>query len=236
MSARILLVEDESAIAEMVCFHLRKAGYHCDLAADTVISDQLLKQALPDLILLDWMLPDESGYQYAKRLRQDRYSKAIPIIMLTARSDERDKVSALESAVDDYMTKPFSPKELMARIKALLRRVSPHRNAESIEFNGLVLDPQAHHLAYQGDSLKIGPTEFRLLHFFLTHTDHVFSREQLLDQVWGRDAYVEERTVDVHIRRVRKILQPTGLDKSIETVHGVGYRFSELTNSGLEKA
>ncbi|MBL1292736.1 MAG: phosphate regulon transcriptional regulator PhoB [Thiotrichales bacterium] len=228
MSARILLVEDESAIADMVCFHLRKAGYHCDAAMDTVEGDQLLKQSLPDLILLDWMLPDESGYQYAKRLRQDHYSKDVPIIMLTARTDERDKVNALESAADDYITKPFSPKELMARIKALLRRASPHRNADPIEFNGLILDPQAHRLVYKGENLKIGPTEFRLLHFFLTHIGRAFSREQLLDQVWGRDAYVEERTVDVHIRRLRKILQPMAGDRSIETVHGVGYRFVSL--------
>ncbi len=225
MSTRILLVEDESAIAEMVNFHLQKAGYHCDSAADTAAADRLLKQSLPDLILLDWMLPDESGYQYAKRLRRDRYTKEVPVIMLTARTDERDKVSALESAADDYVTKPFSPKELLARIKALLRRASPHRNAEPIEFWGLTLDPQAHRLMYEGENLKIGPTEFRLLHFFLTHTDRAFSREQLLDQVWGRDAYVEERTVDVHIRRLRKILQPMNLHSSIETVHGVGYRF-----------
>ncbi|MBN4078630.1 phosphate regulon transcriptional regulator PhoB [Gammaproteobacteria bacterium AH-315-C21] len=225
MSTRILLVEDESAIADMVCFHLRKAGYHCDTAVDTAAGDELLKKSLPDLILLDWMLPDESGYQYAKRLRQDRYSKEVPIIMLTARTDERDKINALESAADDYITKPFSPKELMARIKALLRRASPHRSVESIEFNGLVLDPQAHRLIYNDKNLKVRPTEFRLLHFLLTHTDRAFSREQLLNQVWGRDAYVEERTVDVHIRRVRKILQPIGLDKLIETVHGVGYRF-----------
>lgn len=228
MSTRILLVEDESAIADMVCFHLRKAGYHCDVAMDTAAGDKFLKQSLPDLILLDWMLPDESGYQYAKRLRQDRYSKEVPIIMLTARTDERDKVSALESAADDYITKPFSPKELMARIKALLRRASPHRSDDSIEFNGFTLDPQAHRLLYGGENLKIGPTEFRLLHFFLTHTDRAFSREQLLDQVWGRDAYVEERTVDVHIRRLRKILQPMGCERSIETVHGVGYRFVSL--------
>ncbi len=236
MSTRILLIEDESAIAEMVCFHLRKAGYQCDMAASTAVGDQLLKQALPDLILLDWMLPDESGYQYAKRLRQNHYSKEIPIIMLTARSDERDKVSALESAADDYMTKPFSPKELLARIKALLRRTLPHRNAEPIEWKGLLLDPQAHRLIFEGNELKIGPTEFRLLHFFLTHSNRVFSREQLLDQVWGRDAYVEERTVDVHIRRVRKVLQPMGLHTSIETVHGVGYRFLGLTGASLEKA
>lgn len=230
MSTRILLVEDEPAIAEMVCFHMQKAGYQCDAVADAAAADRLLKQALPDIILLDWMLPDESGYLYARRLRRDRYTKEVPIIMLTARTDERDKVNALEAAADDYVTKPFSPKELLARIKALLRRASPHRNAEPIEFNGLVLDPQAHRLMYEGESVKTGPTEFRLLHFFFTHTDRAFSREQLLDQVWGRDAYVEERTVDVHIRRLRKILQPMGLDRSIETVHGVGYRFV-----GLEK-
>lgn len=225
MSARILLVEDESAIAEMVYFHLQKAGYRCDIAADAAGADRLLKQQLPDLMLLDWMLPDESGFQYARRLRRDRFTREIPIVMLTARGDERDKISALESVADDYVTKPFSAKELLARIKALLRRASPHRNAEPVHFNALTLDPQAHRLLYEGEQLKIGPTEFRLLHFFLTHPDRAFSREQLLDFVWGRDAYVEERTVDVHIRRLRKILQPVGYDHHVETVHGVGYRF-----------
>ncbi|PCH61431.1 MAG: phosphate regulon transcriptional regulatory protein PhoB [Gammaproteobacteria bacterium] len=228
MSTRILLVEDESAIADMVCFHLKKADYQCQAAVDAAAADQLLKQQVPDLILLDWMLPDESGYFYARRLRQDKFTKEIPIIMLTARTDERDKINALESAADDYVTKPFSPKELLARIKAVLRRASPHRNAEQIEFNGVVLDPQAHRLVFEGTNLKVGPTEFRLLHFFLTHTDRAFSREQLLNHVWGRDAYVEERTVDVHIRRLRKVLQPMGLDRYIETVHGVGYRFVAL--------
>lgn len=186
----------------------------------------LVKNALPDLVLLDWMLPGASGVDIAKRLRADERTKHVPIIMLTARSEEQDKITGLETGADDYITKPFSPRELLARIKAVLRRRAPQMTDDAVEVQGLRLDPVTHRVAGHGQTLDLGPTEFRLLHFFMTHPERVHSRSQLLDQVWGDHVFVEERTVDVHIRRLRSALEATGHDSLIQTVRGTGYRFS----------
>ena len=186
----------------------------------------LLRGALPDLILLDWMLPGMSGVELARRLRGDGRLKTIPIIMLTARSEERDKVQGLETGADDYMTKPFSPRELLARIKAVLRRRAPQMTEDAVETGGLRLDPVSHRVFGDLKPLDLGPTEFRLLHFLMTHPERVYSRAQLLDQVWGDHVFVEERTVDVHIRRLRSVLEASGHDRLIQTVRGAGYRFS----------
>jgi len=186
----------------------------------------LVKNALPDLILLDWMLPGSSGIEVARRLRADERTRQIPIIMLTARSDEQDKVTGLEAGADDYITKPFSPRELLARIKAVLRRRAPQMTDDAVEVNGLRLDPVTHRVSSNSETIDLGPTEFRLLHFFMTHAERVHSRAQLLDHVWGDHVFVEERTVDVHIRRLRSALEGSGHDNLIQTVRGTGYRFS----------
>lgn len=226
MRGRILIVEDEAAIRQMVCLALNQAGYECLEAADTKQAQDTILKQVPDLILLDWMLPQESGVDYARRLRREKLTQNIPIIMLTARTEEEDKVKGLDSGADDYITKPFSPRELQARIKALLRRTSPHATEQAVEIDGLALDPVTHRVQAQGKTVELGPTEFRLLHFFMTHPERVHSRERLLNGVWGDNVYVEERTVDVHIRRLRKALTPTGHDRLIQTVRGAGYRFS----------
>jgi len=187
-------------------------------------ADALIREIKPDLILLDWMLPDVAGTVLARKLRADARSKDIPIIMLTARAQEQDKIEGLDAGADDYITKPFSPKELMARIKAVLRRRAPQLTDDLIEIGDLSLDPAAHRVNGAGRQLALGPTEFKLLHFFMTHPERVYSRMQLLDQVWGDHVFVEERTVDVHIRRLRQALEPTGHDGLIETVRGAGYR------------
>lgn len=185
-----------------------------------------IKQALPDLILLDWMLPGSSGIELARRLRADARTKDIPIIMLTARGDERDKILGLEAGADDYITKPFSPRELMARIRAVLRRRAPQMSEEIVSIGGIELSPATHRVSANGENIELGPTEFRLLHFFMTHVERVYSRAQLLDQVWGDHVFVEERTVDVHIRRLRQVLELSGLERLVQTVRGSGYRFS----------
>ncbi|MEY3632674.1 MAG: phosphate regulon transcriptional regulatory protein PhoB [Betaproteobacteria bacterium] len=230
MPSTILIVEDEPAIAELLAINLEFAGHRAVRAADAEEAIRLIQHELPDLILLDWMLPGIAGVRLAEKLRADERTREIPIIMLTARSDEIDKVQGLETGADDYITKPFSPKELMARIKAVMRRRAPQLTDDIINRGGLKLDPATHRLwATQNTSevaLDLGPTEFRLLHFFMTHPERVHSRSYLLDQVWGDHVYVEERTVDVHIRRLRKALEPTGHDALIETVRGSGYRFS----------
>ncbi len=230
MKSTILVVEDEPAIAELLSVNLGFAGHKVMLAQDAESAKALIATELPDLILLDWMLPGISGVQLAQSLRSQARTKDIPIIMLTARTEEADKVQGLETGADDYITKPFSPKELMARIKAVLRRRAPQLTNDQVELGGLKLDPSTHRLwgARAGGyvPLELGPTEFRLLHFFMTHAERVHSRTQLLDQVWGDHVYVEERTVDVHIRRLRKALEPTGHDRLIETVRGSGYRFT----------
>ncbi|MDD3516874.1 MAG: phosphate regulon transcriptional regulator PhoB [Chromatiales bacterium] len=223
----ILIVEDEAAIREMVGFALQRAGFEMDEAADAAEAQNRLAGRLPDLILLDWMLPGTSGIDLARRLKRDEYTKDVPIIMLTARGEEDDKVGGLEAGVDDYVTKPFSPRELVARIKAVMRRSVPESEDEPITINGLTLDPASHRVAVDDAPLEMGPTEFRLLHFFMTHPERVYSRSQLLDRVWGRNTYVEERTVDVHILRLRKALTPSGYDRLVQTVRGAGYRFSE---------
>lgn len=228
MASTILVVEDEPAIAELVAVNLSFAGHKVLRAADTLAADLMIRAELPDLVLLDWMLPGSSGIQYARRLRADERTTGIPIIMLTARSEEGDKIEGLDSGADDYVTKPFSPKELLARIKAVLRRRAPQLTDDTVEIAGLRLDPQTHRVSAKGQSLDLGPTEFRLLHFFMTHPERVHSRSQLLDHVWGDHVFVEERTVDVHIRRLRQALTPTGHDRHVETVRGSGYRFTAL--------
>jgi len=226
MAATILVVEDEPAIQELIAYNLKQAG-HLPLRADNAEQAlTLVANALPDLILLDWMLPGLSGVELARRLRADKRTRAIPIIMLTARSDERDKLQGLETGADDYVTKPFSPRELNARIKAVLRRRAPEMTDDMVQLGGLKLDPASHRVTGNGAPIDLGPTEFRLLHFLMTHAERVHSRTQLLDQVWGDHVFVEERTVDVHIRRLRKALEPTELDSLVQTVRGTGYRFS----------
>lgn len=231
MSSTILVIEDEPAIQELISVNLSFAGHKVLRAFDTEQAQTLIRAELPDLILLDWMLPGASGVQFARRLRADERTRDVPVIMLTAKGSEQDKVEGLEAGADDYITKPFSPRELMARIKAVLRRRAPQLTDDVIEIQGLRLDPVTHRLSGNGSSLSIGPTEFRLLHFFMTHPERVFSRAQLLDQVWGDHVFVEERTVDVHIRRLRKALEPSGHDALVETVRGSGYRFT-ATPSG----
>jgi two-component system phosphate regulon response regulator PhoB len=231
MPSTILVVEDEPAIQELIAVNLTFAGHKVLRAADAEQARTLVTAELPDLVLLDWMLPGASGVQFAKQLRADERTRDVPIIMLTARSNESDKVDGLEAGADDYVTKPFSPKELMARIKAVLRRRAPQLTDDIVDVGGLVLDPATHRLSGTlpdgaRRTLDIGPTEFRLLHFFMTHPERVYSRAQLLDQVWGDHVFLEERTVDVHIRRLRNALSPTGHENRIETVRGSGYRFA----------
>jgi two-component system phosphate regulon response regulator PhoB len=226
MRGKILIVDDEPAIRQMVSLALSQANFDCLEAADTAEAQTKILADKPDLILLDWMLPKISGMDYARQLRREKLTEDIPVIMLTARTEEEDKVKGLDSGVDDYITKPFSTRELLARIRALLRRTSPHAAEVTVEAGGLSLDPVTHRVTATGKTLSLGPTEFRLLHFFMTHPERVHSRERLLNGVWGNNVYVEERTVDVHIRRLRKILTPTGHDGLIQTVRGTGYRFS----------
>lgn len=226
MSTSILVIEDEPAIQELISVNLSFAGHKVLRAFDAEQAQILIRAELPDLILLDWMLPGTSGINLARKLRSDERTRHIPVIMLTAKGAEQDKIDGLESGADDYITKPFSPKELIARIKAVLRRRAPQLTDDIITIGGLKLDPGTHRVFGNDLALNIGPTEFRLLHFFMTHTERVFSRSQLLDQVWGDHVFVEERTVDVHIRRLRKALEPTEHDKHIETIRGAGYRFA----------
>jgi two-component system phosphate regulon response regulator PhoB len=226
MPATILLVEDEPAIQELIAANLTRAGHHVLRAGDAETGQRIVRDALPDLILLDWMLPGMSGVEFAKRLRSEERTRSIPLIMLTARGEEQDKVAGLEAGADDYVTKPFSPRELVARIKAVLRRRAPETTEDAVEIGGLRLDPATHRLAANGNPVNLGPTEFRLLHFLMTHPERVQSRAQLLDQVWGDHVFVEERTVDVHIRRLRSALEPSKHDGLVQTVRGSGYRFS----------
>ena len=229
MTASILVVEDESAIQALIGANLKRAGHDVLMALDAESALRQIGQALPDLILLDWMLPGMSGIELARRLRGEARTRTVPIIMLTARCDEHDKVLGLETGADDYITKPFSPRELVARIKAVLRRRAPQATEDAVEVRGLRLDPSTHRVSADGRQLDLGPTEFKLLHFLITHTERVHSRSQLLTQVWGDHVYVEERTVDVHIRRLRAVLESTGHDKLIQTVRGSGYRLSALS-------
>jgi len=231
MAANILVVEDESAIQALIGANLKRAGHNVLTALDAESALRQVKQVLPDLILLDWMLPGMSGIELARRLRSEERTRAVPIIMLTARSDEQDKILGLETGADDYITKPFSPRELLARIKAVLRRRAPQATEDAVEVGGLRLDPVSHRISADGRQLNLGPTEFKLLHFLITHTERVHSRSQLLTQVWGDHVYVEERTVDVHIRRLRAVLESTGHDTLIQTVRGSGYRLSAVSGA-----
>jgi len=222
---KILIVEDEQAIREMTAFHLSRAGYEVLEAQDCGEARALLADNRPDLALIDWMLPDMSGLELTRTLKRDKEFEDLAIIMLTARADERDKVSGLEGGADDYITKPFSPRELVARIKAVLRRAGNSTDAV-VSAGVLELDAAGHRVLSSGQEIKLGPTEYRLLHFLMTHAERVYSRTQLLDRVWGANVYVEERTVDVHIRRLRKALDGVSADDYIQTVRGAGYRFS----------
>ena len=225
--AAVLVVEDEPAIQELIAYNLKQAGHQPLRADDAEYALRLVQEALPDLILLDWMLPGLSGIELARRLRGDRRTKAIPIIMLTARADEQDKLTGLDTGADDYITKPFSPRELNARVKAVLRRRAPQMTDDVVQVGGLRLDPAAHRVSAGSEAVALGPTEFRLLHFLMTHPERVHSRTQLLDQVWGDHVFVEERTVDVHIRRLRKALEPSRQHVLVQTVRGAGYRLSD---------
>ena len=226
MTPTILVVEDEPAIVELLKVNLADAGYGVKTAIDAETAQAALKEALPDLVLLDWMLPGQSGLALAKELRGNPRTRELPIIMVTARSEEADKVAGLEAWVDDYVTKPFSPRELKARIKAVLRRRAPEAAQEPLEAGTLRLDPVTQRVTVAGHEVPLGPTEFRLLRFMLARPERVHSRAQLLDMVWGDHVYIEERTVDVHIRRLRVALEPFGVDKLIETVRGSGYRLA----------
>jgi two-component system phosphate regulon response regulator PhoB len=226
MHKRILVVEDEASIRDMVSFALRKADMEVVHVADAHAALVAISDTPPDLILLDWMLPGMTGLDLARRLRGEERTAEIPIIMLTARGEEMDRVNGLDSGVDDYVVKPFSTRELIARIRAVLRRAQADGGTGSIDVGGLRIDGPAHRVYAGNSQIDIGPTEYRLLHFFMSHAERAYSRTQLLDQVWGGSVYVEERTVDVHIRRLRKTLEPFGMDALIQTVRGTGYRFS----------
>ncbi len=226
MAATILVVEDEPAIQELISYSLRQAGHIVFCAENAEQAMAIVNDALPDLVLLDWMLPGMSGVEFARMLRRVARTKSIPIIMLTARAEESDKVAGLEIGADDYITKPFSPRELIARIKAVLRRRSPEVADDMIEIGGLRLDPATHRVTINDEEMVLGPTEFRLLHFLMSHPERVHTRTQLLDGVWGDHVFVEDRTVDVHIRRLRKALEPAAKDTLVQTVRGSGYRLS----------
>ncbi|GGK61812.1 DNA-binding response regulator [Amphritea balenae] len=222
---RVLIVDDEAPIREMIAVALEMAGYECQEADSAQAAHPMIIDNQPDMILLDWMMPGTSGIEFARRLRKDETTADIPIIMLTAKADEDNKIQGLETGIDDYITKPFSPRELVARLKTVLRRATPKGIEEPITIDSLTLDPVSHRVSSELKPLELGPTEFRLLQFFMTHQDRAYSRSQLLDLVWGGNVYVEERTVDVHIRRLRKALGERH-DYLIQTVRGTGYRFS----------
>ena len=225
-SKNILIVEDEKPIRDMIAFGLRRAGFDVREAEDCSKARASIADHPPDLLLVDWMLPDQSGLELTRAIKRNRDTEDVPIIMLTARADEQDKVAGLEGGADDYVTKPFSPRELLARINAVLRRSTPGGAEQELDAEGLRLDAASHRVSAKGQPVSLGPTEFRLLQFFMSHAERVFSRSQLLDRVWGGNVYVEERTVDVHIRRLRKALEPFGYNDMIQTVRGSGYRFS----------
>jgi len=225
--SRVLVVEDESAIAELISLNLRHAGYEVTIAGSADAAQFEVDRVLPDLVILDWMLPGQSGLSLAKRWRGDARTKELPVIMLTARADEGDKVAGLDAGADDYLTKPFSTHELMARIRAVLRRKAPEALDSAVEIGPLKLDPGTRRVTRADAEVKIGPTEFRLLHFLMTHPERVHSRAQLLDRVWGDHVFIEERTVDVHVKRLREALAPVGCSAMIETVRGAGYRLTQ---------
>jgi len=226
MLETILVVDDEPAIRQMLGFALTNEGYECQEAGNTDEAQAILMRQLPQLILLDWMLPGISGVDFARRLKRNPNTREVPIIMLTAKGEEADKIRGLQVGADDYVTKPFSTKELIARIRAVLRRATPRQVEGAVEVEGLRVDTETHRVTATGSPLDLSPTEFRLLHFFVTHPERVYTRPQLLDRVWGDNVYIGERTVDVHVRRLRKILATHGYDRLIQTVRSMGYRFS----------
>ena len=225
--SRILVVEDESAIAELISINLRHAGFEVTIAANAEQAQAAVDGAMPDLIILDWMLPGQSGLALARRWRGEQRTREIPVIMLTARADESDKISGLDAGADDYLTKPFSTNELMARIRAVLRRKAPQALDSAVQVGELTIDPSTRRVTRGEREVKVGATEFRLLHFFMTHPERVHSRAQLLDRVWGDHVFIEERTVDVHVKRLREALAPVQCSHMIETVRGVGYRLTQ---------
>ena len=225
-SAKILVVEDEEPIRQMLLIVLKNAGFDVQCAKDVREAREFIAESMPDLILLDWMLPDMSGIDWCRQLKKDSSLNELPVILLTARGTEEDKIRGLEVGADDYMTKPFSPREMVARIKAVLRRAGKSFTKTKVVVGDLILDMERYQLSYQGRDVPLSPTEFKLMRFFMTHPGKVYNREQLLDNVWGRTAYIEERTVDVHIRRLRKILSEHGCGDLVTTVRGFGYRFS----------
>ena len=231
MPKNILIIEDESAIRDMIRFAITPAGFAVTEASNVNEAKQKLAQNLPDLILLDWMLPDISGIAFAKKLKHDTMTRNIPIIMLTARAEEASKIKGLETGADDYITKPFSPLELIARIKTVLRRGPLISTEGIIHFNALSLNVNTQTLTIHGEPVSLSPVEYKLLHFFITHQARTYSRNQLLDYIWGRNNYIDERTVDVQVRRLRKRLQPHGYDSCLKTVHGTGYQFTGKNNS-----
>ncbi|MFT4191898.1 MAG: phosphate regulon transcriptional regulator PhoB [Comamonas sp.] len=221
---RVLIVEDEPAIAELLAINLRHGGFEPVIAGDGDAAKAAMSTILPDVILLDWMLPGQSGIALARAWRADSRIKQVPLLMLTARGDEPDKIAGLDAGADDYITKPFSPQELLARIRAVLRRRAPEQVRDSVALGELALDAETYRVSYQGQELKVGPTEFRLLHYFMKHAERVHSRSQLLDKVWGDHVFIEERTVDVHVKRLREALGAAGV--MVETVRGAGYRMT----------
>jgi two-component system phosphate regulon response regulator PhoB len=229
--SRILVVEDEIAIAELIAINLRHAGHEVAIATDAGQAAAEVDAVLPDLVVLDWMLPGQSGLALARRWRADARTQALPLIMLTARGEESDKIAGLDAGADDYLTKPFSTQELMARIRAVLRRKAPEALEEVVSAGELRIDPATRRVSAGGRELRIGPTEFKLLHFLMTHPERVHSRKQLLDRVWGDHVFIEERTVDVHVKRLRDALAPAQCASMIETVRGVGYRFVRTSSS-----
>jgi two-component system phosphate regulon response regulator PhoB len=233
--SQVLVVEDESAIAELISINLRHAGHEVAIAATADQAQSEIDRVLPDLVVLDWMLPGQSGLQLAKRWRADARTRELPIIMLTARAEEGDKIAGLDAGADDYLTKPFSTNELMARIRAVLRRKAPESLDTAVEIAGLMLDPATRRVTRRTEGgareVKLGPTEFRLLHFLMTHPERVHSRAQLLDRVWGDHVFIEERTVDVHVKRLREALNPVNCSQMIETVRGAGYRLTQQVSA-----
>jgi len=229
--SRILVVEDETAIAELISINLRHAGFEVTLAGNADQAQLEVDRVLPELVVLDWMLPGQSGLALARQWRSQVRTRELPIIMLTARAEETDKVSGLDAGADDYLTKPFSTNELLARIRAVLRRKAPEALDSAVDVAGLTLDPATHRVTRDGVEVKLGPTEFRLLHFFMTHAERVHSRAQLLDRVWGDHVFIEERTVDVHVKRLREALEKVQCQRMIETVRGAGYRLTQQASA-----
>jgi two-component system phosphate regulon response regulator PhoB len=225
MYGSILVVEQETATRSLLASNLQNSGYKVRCAGDVPQAETLVREARPDLVLLDWVLPGIPGLPFTRRLRSDQRTRGISIVLISESGEEQDKVAALEGGADDYLTKPYSGRELLARIKAVMRRRTPQLADDIVEFDGLQVDPAAHRVTAAGTEIELWTTEFRMLHFFMTHVGRIFSRAALLDEIWGHDAFVEERTVDVHIRRLRQALVPSGHDKTIETVRGLGYRY-----------